>query len=375
MSDTNKRTPTPAELIGTAKREAKRLLKALSSTDPVKRDNAAERFLSLPIYDRLGIDDLDPQKVSLKHAQEVIAQEQGVDRWDLLLRAIRRGETSGIRPTIFPVDAAVVRALGDLGYTFDASESDHVSATFGAHQPVSDQEVYSFATFDASGFTAYAEHERFAVFPESPDLGRGRWGGIPADLTGVASDGHGNVEVSVPAGDVNDGTVTVALSRLWAAAMAGVRSGIEEVGDRDSDTLERLKLGRIEVAWIRLGEGRDGDYDPTDPDDVELLRLDVSVHPPAEGTGAQTASYCTALPVHTPKNDRLKALSEINDVFDRLLPVIDAGFMSADTIAQRLSWVEPSWLTGTGWLAFDKIVQEWDEGFRASQAREAGEAM
>jgi len=32
----------------------------------------------------------------------------------------------------------------------------------------------------------------------------------------------------------------------------------------------------IMVEWVELGEGLCGDYNPDDPDDIELLRFDVS---------------------------------------------------------------------------------------------------
>jgi len=81
----------------------------------------------------------------------------------------------------------------------------------------------------------------------------------------------------------------------------------------DADRLS-LDNGEVLIEWSRLGEGWNGDYDPYDPEDVELLRFDVSVsvrHPKVdeftegyihdgEWVAVPDASYCTQVPVNTP---------------------------------------------------------------------------
>ena len=47
--------------------------------------------------------------------------------------------------------------------------------------------------------------------------------------------------------------------------------------------------GRYKVEWVNLGEGKDGDYDSNNPDDIALLRFDISF----DGELMQDGSYCT----------------------------------------------------------------------------------
>lgn len=80
----------------------------------------------------------------------------------------------------------------------------------------------------------------------------------------------------------------------------------------------------LRVRWVELGEGASGEYDPGDPGDVELLRLDVELsEDTAEEYGIfgeeadeagwlvpQDASFCTAVPAATPQNERARLLGE-----------------------------------------------------------------
>ena len=64
----------------------------------------------------------------------------------------------------------------------------------------------------------------------------------------------------------------------------------------------RVSKGDVEVSFCFLNEGWEGDYDPTDPDDVPLLRFDVSKWDKNcnEWSAVEDASYCTQLSVTTP---------------------------------------------------------------------------
>jgi len=102
------------------------------------------------------------------------------------------------------------------------------------------------------------------------------------------------------------------------------------------DTLIR---GDVRVEWERLGEGVCGDYNPDDPDDIELLRFDVS-HKDSE-TGewlaVDDASYCTQVPVDTAPEVRQTLLRFIMDeVYE---PVTDGH--SIKKLCERLSWISP----------------------------------
>lgn len=51
--------------------------------------------------------------------------------------------------------------------------------------------------------------------------------------------------------------------------------------------------GSVRVAWICLGEGYNGDYDPKNPEDELLLRFDVAVKDDSIGDFVTTESRCT----------------------------------------------------------------------------------
>ena len=81
----------------------------------------------------------------------------------------------------------------------------------------------------------------------------------------------------------------------------------------------------LRIEWDQLGEGLSGDYDPDDPDDVELLRFSVYLHtsrytpdafddaPDDQGWWSrQDSSYCTYVPVSTGKVERLQLLKSIH---------------------------------------------------------------
>lgn len=77
-----------------------------------------------------------------------------------------------------------------------------------------------------------------------------------------------------------------------------------------TDYLPQLQIifGGVKVEWVDCVEGNDGDYDPNDPDDVPLLRFDVSTW--ADGGWEEPAdySYCTRMPLYTDRVILLKAL-------------------------------------------------------------------
>lgn len=72
-----------------------------------------------------------------------------------------------------------------------------------------------------------------------------------------------------------------------------------------------LTKGRVRVEWTELGEGIDGDYNPEDPDDIELLRFDVSLKVGGRWTFPDNASYCTQVPVKATAKQKSALLKTI----------------------------------------------------------------
>lgn len=106
-----------------------------------------------------------------------------------------------------------------------------------------------------------------------------------------------------------------------------------------ADTDNRLVRGRVAVEWSELGEGLHGDYDPDDPDDVELLRFDFWIWSEEEDcwVGPEDTSYCTAFPVQTPVRWKRAGLEAMMDEAGE-----DVLSGNARRTCERLSWIGPA---------------------------------
>jgi len=73
--------------------------------------------------------------------------------------------------------------------------------------------------------------------------------------------------------------------------------------------------GLFRVELESIGEGYNGDFDPSDPNDVELLRFSVDQRETLDDdwTGVENASYCTELPADIDDETAEKALTNIID--------------------------------------------------------------
>lgn len=116
------------------------------------------------------------------------------------------------------------------------------------------------------------------------------------------------------------------------------------MNDYMADFLER---DVVRVAWVELGEGWSGDYNPDDPDDEELLRFDVYIKA-SEASQSENwwweqiedASYCTRFPASATPEQRAKGLEIIMDaVYERAMEG-----ESIKKLCERLSWIGLNWL-------------------------------
>lgn len=101
----------------------------------------------------------------------------------------------------------------------------------------------------------------------------------------------------------------------------------------DDTTIESVNDSPTGFAWVELGEGYSGEYDPEDPDDTELLRLDWNEE------GVEVESLCTSMPVSTNSRDRERALEMVRAFVD------DHPARSPRSVVDLFSHMEPSWLT------------------------------
>ncbi len=91
------------------------------------------------------------------------------------------------------------------------------------------------------------------------------------------------------------------------------------------------------VEWVNLGEGKDGDYNHDDPNDVAFLRFDISLN----GELVSDGSYCTLMPVDTPEHILRKALERI---MDAVKDKCENG-NCPKKVFEELSWIEPKWFS------------------------------
>lgn len=99
--------------------------------------------------------------------------------------------------------------------------------------------------------------------------------------------------------------------------------------------MDELVKGNVWISWAELGEGLSGDYEPSDPEDVELLRFDVDRLVNGEWQPVDDASYCTQVPVSATANERKKGLEMLmSELFE---PVTRR--VSVKKLCERLSWI------------------------------------
>ena len=106
------------------------------------------------------------------------------------------------------------------------------------------------------------------------------------------------------------------------------------------------------VEWSDLGEGICGDWNPDDPDDIALLRFDISVIEDGDDmpTPISDASYCTQVPADTDPKILKKGLEMIMDeIFDAVIEE-----ESIKKPCERMSWISPETIEkgvwGTRWV-------------------------
>ena len=111
--------------------------------------------------------------------------------------------------------------------------------------------------------------------------------------------------------------------------------------------------GMVKVEWTDLSEGRCGDFNPDDPDDVALLRYDAVVRRTNDSADEQrdlepgsdpdwgikdNGSYCTQVEVDT-DDATLEVLARM--IANALADNLDNGGWKST--AERMSWVDVTW--------------------------------
>ena len=92
------------------------------------------------------------------------------------------------------------------------------------------------------------------------------------------------------------------------------------------------------AAWVELGEGISGDYNPSDPNDIELLRLDLFLNDNEDIVSY--FSYCTQLPVSASQNVKEALLMFAAGAAWAVAEKYD----SLRKVGEGLSWLDDTWL-------------------------------
>jgi len=103
-----------------------------------------------------------------------------------------------------------------------------------------------------------------------------------------------------------------------------------------NETIVRER-GPVRVAWVCLGEGYNGDYDPKNPEDELLLRFDVAVKDEDIGSFVTVESRCTCFAAKAPDKAKEEALDILLDRFYAAYTSEHRQCMSS--LADKLSYI------------------------------------
>ena len=146
----------------------------------------------------------------------------------------------------------------------------------------------------------------------------------------------------------------------------------------DSETPMSIEDDVIRVDLVNIGEGLSGDYDPEDPDDINLLRFDVYVKNPDADEDytdgwieVEDASYCTQLAADLPEEVLEKAIRVIFKAYrDEISSYEDyLNGPSVKKLGEELSWIsETSVSKEQGCSLYNIILPHEDEDGKVLKA-------
>ena len=94
----------------------------------------------------------------------------------------------------------------------------------------------------------------------------------------------------------------------------------------------------VKVEWLDLGEGLNGDYNSKDPEDMPLLRFDVSVYNNGEWEQKEDGSVCARFSADVDIETKHKGLQALmNRLYDVLADDIHISFKK---LCEELSWID-----------------------------------
>ena len=116
----------------------------------------------------------------------------------------------------------------------------------------------------------------------------------------------------------------------------------------DPETPVSISDALVRIDWYNAGEGISGDYNPKDPEDVNLLRFDVYYNPyyspdtdydSVDWEEVDDASYCTCVPADS---DMTVLVRLLYIIFKRYRGVMESyPESSVKKLGESLSWINP----------------------------------
>ena len=100
--------------------------------------------------------------------------------------------------------------------------------------------------------------------------------------------------------------------------------------------LPMIIRNNVRIDWVNLNEGYDGDYDPSDIADDNLLRFDVYRFDGNEWTAIEDGSYCTQVVAGTDHQTLVELLIHFMDtIYDDV-----SKHGKAKRLCEQLSWTQ-----------------------------------
>ena len=106
----------------------------------------------------------------------------------------------------------------------------------------------------------------------------------------------------------------------------------------DEETVCEAFDDDLKAEWAYIGEGYNGDYNPSDPDDEELLRFYMYQWDDDRWEEVEDSSCCTTIPLMA---DQAIIEHSLEAIFDRFADALDDPYASVKRLAEELSWISP----------------------------------
>ena len=115
----------------------------------------------------------------------------------------------------------------------------------------------------------------------------------------------------------------------------------------DAETPVSISDELVRIDWVNIGEGLCGDYNSEDPEDINILRFDVSYNPyyapctvsdSIDWEEVEDASYCTTVPSDTEISELVRLAYIIHKEYRAVME--DYPEASVKKLGERMSHIQ-----------------------------------